>query len=199
MTVDAQHPEQVETARAWTARAGLKWSQIELSQGTHPLQPMITFWGRGSLADQIARATAIARELADLGALVVRVKVEMETASTPSNFTGAEAIITRPAYFESHFKLNLNTAMEHRLAAEIAAAHNLHLSRNARRSFADGSHERFLTLRSTDCTASEAAAREQHALRVIQSAGLRLLETESELVVHDSNLALDAGWGKSNA
>src|SRR5690606_32190583 len=112
-----------------------------LSQGSHPIQPMLTFWGSGTLSDQIEHAKSVTRQLAELGADVVRVKVETETASISFDPSIPETPIVPSTYFESHFKLWLSTPAEQQLAVEIALSQQLHLSRNARRSFQDGSQE----------------------------------------------------------
>lgn len=191
LTLAASHSECIASARVWANESGLKWTEIELSQGNHPLQPMITFWGSESLKAQHAQANQIEQRLKSLGVRVVRVKTEIGVSSS---------LFAEPGqYFESHVKLHLESPRDWSALRHVTGSSNkAHISRNARRVRDDGSEERFLTLRSYDCDGTAAATNEHRLLDSVRENGLTVLEVESEFVLFDSNLSLDDGWEISN-
>ncbi|MEZ6070020.1 MAG: hypothetical protein R3C10_07010 [Pirellulales bacterium] len=190
LTLDASQADDIELARRWTAESGLKWTEIELSRGDHPQQPMITFWGQETLESQHDRAAEIQRGLASLGIRIVRVKIEVGST---------EALSAAPGqYFETHVKLRLTSAENRRAVHRVAETESAHISRNARRVLDDGTEERFLTQRSYTCSGFEAAVKQQELLEAVSAAGLNVMEVESEFVIFDSNIGLDRGWEVSD-
>lgn len=175
ITIDPQH--QLDACRNYCTDHTLKWTVIELAVGMHTVQPMATFWGEGTIADQVDRARTISRHIEAAGGRVVRVKVE-----AGSNHPAVDG-----GYAETHIKLRLAESDIEPVAA-IAAQHRGRLSRNARRTLHDGTCERFITQRPTGS--------QQQALQELLDAlvDYEVLETEVEQVVYDSDVALDAGW-----
>lgn len=190
LTLDSPPGNGIESARAWAIESGLKWTEIELSHGKHQLQPMITFFGSGSLEAQRETARQIEEQLQPLGLQVVRFKTE--TAASPTQ------IAATGQYFECHIKLHLRSPEDWDALLHVAQKNPAHVSRNARRVRDDGTHERFLTLRSYDCDGVEAQKEVQDLINALNEQGLKIIETESEFVLFDSNLDLDAGWEVAN-
>ena len=187
-----------DPVRAWAAGRGLKFTHIQLSRGTTPSQPMVTRFGRGTLAGERANAAAVAAELAASGWVVNRIKIEVEADDPLAPATDAAAT-DQPAdhYFEAHVKVLLSASADLSTVGTAAARHGAHLSGNARRVRDDGGHERFLTQRGHRvgrATASAALARLLADLPGVGGPGVAVLDVEQEYVVHDSNLAVDAGW-----
>ncbi len=186
LTLDVVRGDRLESARRWAIDRGLKWTEIELSRGDHPRQPMITFWGHGSLEAQHVAAQEMAKQLLALGIRIVRQKIE--TAAALAH------VATDGQYFECHVKLHLHSSEETDALRRVAETNAAHVSRNARRVRRDGTHERFLTLRSYDGDGYQAHRKVQHLIAALNAHDLTILETETELVVFDSNRSLDAGW-----
>lgn len=186
LSIDASNRIAIDAAREWAHQSDLKWTEIELSRGVHRSQPMITFWGNGTLESQHDAASQIASSLVRLDVRVVRLKHEVDVS--PSDMAGLGQ------YFECHVKLPLTTAADWQTLACAAETHHAHISRNARRVRDEGTEERFLTQRSYACHGREAQQRERALVDALISHGLKIIEVESEFVVFDSNISLDAGW-----
>lgn len=170
----------------------MKLLHIELPRGAVMAQPMLSWRRDGVLADCLAQVAVVEQALADRGIRVVRAKVE----AAPSNAGVPQAGDACPAgtYFESHLKLLVADDTTLRQVTDIAIAHGAHVSRNARRTRADGRQERFVTLRSTLGGLQGMMAQSQALQHALAPMVRAVLDTEIEFVVHDSNRALDAGW-----
>ncbi|MES9510087.1 hypothetical protein ABWJ92_27330 [Streptomyces sp. NPDC000609] len=194
---DPRADEAEEGARLarWAQRHGPKLTRIVLDRGAVPDQPMLTERGRGSLSRQRAAAELRADALRAAGFPVVRVKIEAAPWNEEIPRTAEEAAALPPGcHFEHHVKLLLSGASELAAARAAAERHSAHLSRNARRTDGRGSHERFVTQRCRAIGRPGARARLDALLRALDDAGLEVLETEEEFVVHHDHPALDAGW-----
>jgi hypothetical protein len=179
-----------ERLPAWAARAGLKYTRIQLDRGASVDQPMLTSTGRGDLPAQRAAAAALVGRLRDSGFAVRRVKIE---AAPWSGCVPVEPGPTGGCYFEHHVKLVL-AASDVAAATHVAQRHGAHLSRNARRVRDDGRHERFVTQRCHDVGRPQARERLDALLAALRGRGLETVEVEEEYVVVDDNPELDAGW-----
>jgi hypothetical protein len=194
LTIRAIGP--LDAFRAWCAVERCKCVRIVLARGMQVEQPMAT-WRRGatSLADVLAEATKRARKLKRAGFAVVRVKIEADCFNDDVPATDNHALLRPPCnYFEHHVKLLRETTAGRDLLLRVCLEHAAHLSQNAWREPADGFEERFVTLRSYRVGRSTSQQRLQGLLTALAEAGERIIEVESEYAVHDSNLALDAGW-----
>ncbi|WP_052849389.1 hypothetical protein [Streptomyces avicenniae] len=192
LTVDCPEPETAELA-AWAAGRGLGFVHIVLARGRVRSQPMITLTGTGP-ADAPARtAGPLAAELAAAGRPVTRVKVETPPWAEGVPQDDAVPGARHPArYFEHHVKLLLPGRRDSAALERLATPHGAHLSRNARRTRADGREERFVTQR---CAGVGRATAERRLAALLDAlTPYRIAEVEREYVVHDSNLALDDGW-----
>ncbi|MDK0523131.1 hypothetical protein [Streptomyces sp. ML-6] len=179
----------------WARRHGLKLTRIVLDRGAVPDQPMLTERGRGSLSGQRAAAELRAQALRAAGFPVIRVKIEAAPWNEDVPRTADEAAALSPdCHFEHHVKLLLSGGSDLLAARAAAERHGAHLSRNARRTDGPGRHERFVTQRCRAVGRPGARARLDALLRALDDAGLEVLETEEEFVVHDDHPAVDAGW-----
>ena len=178
------HPVAADPAlEAWLAPRGLAVTRIELAQGVSPQQPMITLWA-ATRDEALREVEALRSALAALEVGVSRVKLEV------AQLPGAPA---QPAlYLEHHVKVR--TTPE-RIAALglLGVAHGAHLSRNPRRRV-DGVEERFLTQRFAPDDPDAAELGLQALLAALRAAAVPIAKLTRERVIHDDNLALDAGW-----
>ncbi|MFE9313226.1 hypothetical protein ACFYM5_37460 [Streptomyces sp. NPDC006706] len=187
--------EEEEPLRAWAERQGFKYTHIVLDRGRTPDQPMLTCYGRGNLAGQLATARQWAERLRGEGFRVARLKIEAAPWNTDVPKTDAEAsALPEGLYFEHHVKLVLSGEAELATVRALAVPYAAHVSRNARRDLAAGRHERFVTQRCRGVGREEAGRRLRALLRALEDAGHAAVEVEREFVVHDDNPAVDAGW-----
>lgn len=172
------------SVRTWCESQALKWTHIVLDQGRSPSQPMVTFLGSESLAVQLKRAEDLTRAIQKQGGEVVRVKTEVPF---DHDHVGSH-------YFEHHIKLLLDATCDVDALTAMVVPHAARLSRNARRERADGLLERFVTQRQHHQDRHQASVERDDLLAALTDAGFAILETESEVVLFDSNVELDAGW-----
>lgn len=177
--------------QGFAAAHGLKCLHIELARGAQPLQPMLSWRGRGEFAQQRARAQAIAAQLRAAGLAPTRIKIEAAPGNRGVPRDDADAVAGR--YFESHIKLLLPAGADLAALAARVAGHGAHLSRNALRTREDGLDERFVTQRSRGGL-ERAYAQLRALLDELDAMDLRRLGAETEYVVYDDNLAVDDGW-----
>jgi hypothetical protein len=186
----------LDSFRGWCEVGQCKCVRIVLARGVQVEQPMAT-WRRAATAlpDVLAEATRRAQDLERAGFAVVRVKIEADPSNEEIPATDAAALL-QPAgnYFEHHVKLRREAAAGRELLLRICLDHAGHLSRNAWREPAAGFEERFVTLRSYRMGRSASEQRLERLLAALEGAGEQIIDVESEYTVHDSNLALDAGW-----
>lgn len=158
---------------------------------------MLTFTGTGTLADQLTRAKKLERKIAKLVRTVTRTKVELDIDSINGAFVSwfeARNVDLPWLYAEQHLKISIDGS-EATLAdlARVATTVDGHLSRSA---FGSGENEehRFVTKRSADHFLPSLISKFEVAEAVLTRAGYKSVKTSRELVVFDSNLALDDGW-----
>ncbi|MFE5797830.1 hypothetical protein ACFQ8C_35345 [Streptomyces sp. NPDC056503] len=166
---------------AWATRQGLKLTTIVLARGRTPVQPMLT------LPDRTGHPALVAA-LRAAGFEPVRVKVETVPWSTEPTGPGG-------GYHEHHLKLALPSPYDRAALEALVAPHGAHVSWNARRALPgpEGRHERFVTRRHPG-PAAEALLACDALLADLLAAGCEVVGEERELVLHDSDLAVDAGW-----
>jgi len=186
----------LDAFRAWCEVERCKYVRIVLARGVQVEQPMAT-WRRDNtvLPDVLAETTGRAQALERAGFTVVRVKIEADPSNDDVPATD-DAARLQPScnYFEHHIKLRRNAEAGRELLLRACLDHAAHLSRNAWREPVEGFEERFVTLRSYRMGRSASEERLQRLLAALEGAGEQIIDVESEYTVHDSNLALDAGW-----
>jgi hypothetical protein len=177
---------------ALAAKLGLKFVRIELSRGVYANQPMLTGTVRGDLKAAVKAVASWTDQLREHRVWARRRKIEAApwNAGVPQN--DAEPHL-EGRYFEHHVKLLLDTDRLDELDA-VAIEHGAHTSRNARRVREDGRHERFVTLRCFDVGLLTATAHLDALDGALDRAGFERLEAETEYVMFDSALGLDADW-----
>ncbi|WP_159943597.1 nucleotidyl transferase AbiEii/AbiGii toxin family protein [Nocardiopsis sp. FR6] len=206
LTLAAPAPGRVAEAAEWARRHGLKFTHIELDRGESPSQPMVTYHAdRSTLERELAVAERWSDDLARAGFPVVRTKVEVDSDNdgVPRSREAAERL-PESCYFETHVKLLLPEGADLAALSAIVEPLRARLSRNARRVREDGLQERFVTQRCSRVGRREARRFADALFRALQAAGVsfdrgegprpRVLSVESEFVVHDSALSVDAGW-----
>jgi len=174
-------------------RLGVKHIQIELAAGEHASQPMTATVHRGELREVQDEVHALGRALVADGFEVVRTKIEALPRNRDLPETDAAAAAEPGRYFEYHLKVVVPPGEIEPLRA-AASAHGARLSRNARRVRADGSHERYLTLRLPGLGRASADARFAALEATIEALPVTIGRRVREYTVYDSNLALDGGW-----
>ncbi len=195
LTIAASAASQVACLKTWATARGLKCLHIQLSRGTTPSQPMLTWHSSGVLSDQLNRIRNKSANLRHDGFRVVRAKLEVsaEHDDVPADDAAAQQA-DKSRYFEHHVKLLLPPDSDLMSLQQLAEHHAGHLSRNALRQRDDDLQERFVTQRCHHVGRDTAQAALQRLLHDLTIARFNILETEAEYVVYDSNLSLDAGW-----
>lgn len=189
--------ERQEPLQQWAGEHRMKYVHIVLDRGLSPSQPMLTCHGKGTFASQLKRAQELAAELQNAGFKVTRLKLEAAPDNNGVPQTEAEAHLSSPSqYFEHHVKLLLPSELDLIALIALAENHGAHLSRNAFRIRKDGLEERFVTQRCYRVGRNAAARQLESLVNRLKSDTYQILEAEEEYVVHDDNLALDAGWLK---
>lgn len=194
LTVGGSVRDVTETARAYNGPgAPLRVTHIVLSAGETPEQLLLTtrIPAHSGVGDEVAlMAREIAGAVARASGAVLRRKVELDLSSAlPTS-------LPRGLYLESHIKVQCEQGAIARLS-KVASEHSAHLSHNAFRTIDVEFAERFLTRRGP---VSDVAGfvRDTAVLveRLRAEPGCEIVKVEEELVIEDTNLALDAGWMK---
>jgi hypothetical protein len=186
----------LDAFRAWCEAEGCKCVRIVLARGVQVEQPMAT-WRRYDtvLPHVLAAATLRAQGLERAGLAVVRVKIEADPSNDDVPATDADALLQPSGnYFEHHVKLRREAVAGCESLLSVCLDHAAHLSRNAWRQPAQGLEERFVTLRSYRMGRSRSEQQLYSLLAALKGMSEEIIDVESEYTVHDSNLALDAGW-----
>lgn len=185
----------VDELSVFAARSGVKFAHIVLDRGQTRSQPMLTVPGEGTLADQVAAAGALSRDLADAGFLVARVKVEAApwNEDVPAD-DAAAARLGDAMHFEHHVKVVLDGRPGDGPLPALLGRHGARLSRNARRRHADGGAEWFATQRCYRVGLVTAGVRLAALVDDLTAAGQPPVEVEREFVVYDDAPSVDDGW-----
>ena len=186
--------EVTERLRQWAVENRLKWTHILLQAGKSPSQPMITFWGSGSIADQRRRANEVANEVALRGGRVVRVKIEANLENDEVPVSESEGQSEPNRYFEHHIKVLFSDIFELNALGQRVVECDARVSQNIRRQRADGRYERFITQRVYCHGRVQAKSRLDRLLSLLRNGELHVMEIEEEYVVFDSNIDTDSGW-----
>ncbi|WP_045742143.1 nucleotidyl transferase AbiEii/AbiGii toxin family protein [Actinoplanes rectilineatus] len=185
---------QADGLELFAERYGVTFLCIELDRGDHRFQPMLTLHGSGSLDEQEATAAQWCDWLRSAGLHPVRTKIEATPWADGVPVSDQDAEPGR--YFEHHVKLRLPSVAADDLLpiADLAETHGARLSRNARRTETDGTHQRFVNQRCHGVGRATATLRLESLLTTLRYAGHEPVSVEQEYVVVDSRLDLDEGW-----
>lgn len=187
-------PERAADFAALCDRLAVKHLVIELPAGEVVTQPMTATVHRGELREVQAEVHELARALVAAGYEVVRTKLEALPRNRDIPEDDAAAAAEPGRYFEYHLKLVIPADVGLAPIVACAADHQARLSRNARRVRADGSHERYLTLRLPGLGRVSADARFAALEAAVATLPVTITRRVREYTVYDSNLALDRGW-----
>lgn len=185
--------------RAWAESNEMKWTHILLDGGLTPSQPMVTFWGSGSLVEQQQRVASVARGIGIRGGTIVRVKIEAALDNDEVPQTDAEVAVNSTNYFEHHVKVLLSSQSNLGVLSRRAVENNARLSQNTVRRRDDGGLERFVTQRVHGRGGMFAKNKLERLLACLSESVFQVIETEAEYVVFDSNLSVDSGWFERTA
>ncbi|MFF4387033.1 hypothetical protein ACFY0G_09640 [Streptomyces sp. NPDC001552] len=184
VTVRCADAAELARLDAWAGARELKVTHILLARGRMVSQPMLT------LPDRTGHERLVPR-LRAAGFDPVRVKVETVPWTTDSPGSGG-------GYFEHHLKLRLPADFDRAALEALVVPHGAHLSWNARRVLAAGTHERFVTQRWRG-TAAQAGAACDALVAALGAAGYGIRSQEREFVLYDSDLSVDDGWIEAGA
>ncbi|MEU3641866.1 nucleotidyl transferase AbiEii/AbiGii toxin family protein [Lentzea sp. NPDC034063] len=179
---------QVEELAAFARTHQLKFSHIELHNGTVWSQPMLTIGAKGTIDEVRAVAEGWRARMLESELYVLRVKIEAApwNEGVPQHDDEADPAL----YFEHHVKLRLAGVLWD--VIEKVEPHEAHLSRNARRTRDDGTEERFVTQRCFGVGRATAKRKLEALLNDLEE--FEVLEVEEEYVVADDALHIDNGW-----
>lgn len=195
VTVAPGSPERAARFAELCDTLGVKCVHIELPHGEMPLQPMTASYHRGVLRDVQDEVNELARVFVRDGFQVTRTKIEAHGRNADVPATQAQAAALPPQnYFEYHVKVVLPEGAPLTAVAEAAKRHDAHLSRNANVVRADGTSERFVTMRVYHEGRDGADGRFAALLTDLERLGFPLKNRLREYTVYDSNLAVDKGW-----
>lgn len=191
----AADERQVEGISRFALESGYKFVHILLDVGEHGSQPMITIDGSGWLSTQLQIVLRVVSEIAQHGLTVTRMKIEADPTNREIPILDEHASNLPPQlHFEHHIKLLLQPDADLEILKNLIGLHGACLSRNARRSRADGRLERFATQRLFRVGRNTAQHSMNCLLEDLNLKGYDILDAEAEYVVFDSNQQLDAGW-----
>jgi hypothetical protein len=183
-----QSDECIGRLEALALRHGLKITHVVLESGLTPSQLMLTRHARGHVCDEAVAIAELVRVLRADGLTILRIKLEAD----PANVGIPEAGPGR--YFEHHVKVLVRETDDLQRLVSVAEVHGARLSRNARRQRGDGGMERFVTQRCYGVDSDTSAENLRLLSDALTAAGFIVLRSIQELVLYDTNLALDAGW-----
>lgn len=174
---------------------GVKFVRIELPSGAIPVQPMTASYHRGDLRAVHEEVSAIGRAFAREGFDVTRTKIEAHARNADVPETDDDARALPPQnYFEHHVKVVVPPNGSLDAVRAVALHHDARLSRNANVRRADGTEERFVTMRGYHVGRATAEARFGALLAALEALGHPLKNRLREYTVYDSDVAVDEGW-----
>lgn len=194
ITVETKDAAELARFDEVCAGLGVKSIHIALPRGVTRFQPMTGSYHHGELSVVQGEVLGLARQLAGAGFRVTRAKIEATGANRDIPLSDEEAAEAPENYFEYHIKVRLPRDAEVAALTALAESHGAHLSRNARKIFADGTSERFVTLRVYDVGKRSADERFEALREALGGAGHSLSEPTREYTVYDSNTKVDDGW-----
>lgn len=185
LTVELPSQQFEQAFKAFCASQGCKPLFIELAQGMHARQPMLSHVIRTtSLEAAMVTANRLSHKLEENGFKVLRLKIEVPAESWP---IWPEPMSSFDRYFEWHGKINFIDLLK---LETLCLQHRSHLSLNALRG---EPNTRFVTLREPGPYANFVERRGSLILDLIQG-GWNLSKQQSEYCIYDNNQYLDHGW-----
>ncbi|MFK8003581.1 MAG: non-canonical purine NTP pyrophosphatase [Polyangiales bacterium] len=194
ITVALVGEEELVRFDALCSDLAVKSIHIVLPRGEIRFQPMTSSYHHGELLAVQGEVFELARRIAGAGFEVTRAKIEATGSNREIPQSDADAESFPHNYFEFHVKTRIAPSADAGKLAEAVSLHGAHLSRNARKVFADGTRQHFVTLRVYEAGRRRAEERFATLRDAIQQAGFEWREPIREYTVYDSNVSVDKGW-----
>lgn len=194
VTISQAQASDVQTLLSICAQQRWKAIIIDLKPPSAS-QPMTCSRISGTIDDAFAHAHEVQSRLEQAGLQVNRLKIEAAPWNSQVPISDQERQQHDPsAYFEYHLKLALTGEAWHETLPQICRSFQAHLSHNALKHEANGTIQRFATIRSSTLGLEHFQAHTQAFQDQIQSAGFTTLKAITEFCIYDSNIALDSRW-----
>lgn len=194
VTIEPQQSSDIDTLLAICSQQRWKAIIIDLKPPS-PNQPMTCSRITGTIDDAFSHAKQVQRCLQQAGLLVNRVKIEAAPWNSQVPHSDQERQQHDPsAYFEYHLKLALSANNWQETLPQICHSFQAHLSHNALKHEANGTIQRFATIRSSTLGLERFQAYTQAFQDCVDSAGFTILKAITEFCIYDSNSALDNSW-----
>lgn len=203
ITVKIASTDDIANLESFCSENGLKLTIIELPSGLHPVQVMVGAYIVGDYAHVYHEIhEKILGDLQDRGFIVNRLKIEsiISNNGVPIDYTSKkeQSPLFDQCYFEFHWKIQLdpeNPALSYDKLNLVANDHGkLYLSKNVYKKVSKNCHHVFLTMRNMCDGKNESLEEYYYASAFIERHGFKIVKSEREFVVYDSNLKLDDQW-----
>jgi hypothetical protein len=165
---------------------------VKNSSGTNDTQFIVTKWcSRATHSEAIDRANRLANDLSALGAVVERVKVELELPNVLDDYS-----LNPGEYFEFHIKVPLTTVTDSSTLKTITTKHLAATSMLMQSKSHDSILVVTLRYKDTHKNNTKLLALEAKALLVDDLKKVFPVSSKmhSELCIYDSNIKHDEGW-----
>lgn len=194
VTVTLSHAHDLQTFLATCSQHRLKAIVINL-EPTSSMQPMTCSRVTGNVSDAYEHAKNVQTYLEAAGFPVRRVKIEAAPWNSHVPQSDDKRCYYDPsAYFEYHLKFQLPALSWQESLLPLCKAFHAHLSHNALKHEADGTTQRFATIRSYTAGRNSFQEYTEHFQQTVQAAGFVTLTHVTEFCIYDSNSELDAFW-----
>lgn len=194
VTVSVEGDKELARFDALCQELAVKSIHIVLPRGETRFQPMTSSYHHGQLLTVQGEVFELARRIAAAGFDVTRAKIEATGSNREIPQSDADAKGFPHNYFEFHVKTHIAASADASELARVVSAHGAHLSRNARKVFADGARQHFVTLRVYEAGRRHAEERFTELRDALHHAGFDWREPIREYTVYDSNVSVDKGW-----
>ncbi|MCU0493815.1 MAG: hypothetical protein MUD01_19665 [Chloroflexaceae bacterium] len=194
VTVDIQQQTELQTFLSLCQYHKWKAIIIDLIPAS-ARQPMTCSRITGTIDDVYTHAQYVQTQLSSAGLSTSRIKIEAAPWNSHVPKTNLERDhYAASAYFEYHVKLHLPTKGWQDSLPRLCQVFGAHVSRNALRQEADGTSQRFVTIRSHTAGLDFFQRHTDLFQQALHSEGFVVLAAVTEFCIFDSNIALDALW-----
>uniref|UniRef100_A0A6B2LC49 Uncharacterized protein n=1 Tax=Arcella intermedia TaxID=1963864 RepID=A0A6B2LC49_9EUKA len=190
-------PHQIQKFKDLCTNIQVKPVLIELPNGVNPTQMMTASYSTGPIDEVLPGAYKLSQYFIKHDFDIQRTKIEAMCSTEGVPVTDQEALLLpHTNYFEFHIKVGLNPDQLAHMEqiSSLCHEHNAHLSKNSFKVMLSGVEERFITLRIYKKGKANALEAFNRCVSAIQQKGYKILTTQREYSVFDSNVQLDSGW-----
>lgn len=197
ITVNAERGIDVSEFRKHCSRIGVKPIVLNLQDqtGTQVMDDVMTSSKcYGSNNDVFTEMRRITTKLVGYGYNVVREKIEAAFFHSKAPFKAdGDTSMPEGCYFECHFNVRCTPEMLSQLS-KIAKSTSCHLSRNAFKTFEDGSFTIMMTYRSYNQMYEDFESHLEFIKHNLHSYGFDLEKEIVEFSIHDTKISHDKKW-----